>query len=636
MVRTRWIRRGRSVAWVLLLIAFVGSIVVGQVRFRHPQPGDVYKEYSRTMMEYYLWRVTDPNATSIWIPDPSYLVNAVLPITIDDLEGAIRAEAVIDLWQGHSGTTGKKMKVNGHEWIYIPELKTTPGDGQCWLSQSDVVVNVPLDHLVQGTNYFEGSNEGQTCHSIDWGQHGWNGIIFRIYYGSSKPHPTGSITSPGAGTSFGEGPVVAATASSGAGIRRVDFLAYYDGLDTDGDGVYEDWHYYYHRRQDETAEVINDHVGTAWGPPYEATWNTDWVPDQVPEAVKFVARIQDNNGVWFVTDPVENLTLQRSGVHVRMYKSHDVPEYFYVRANRFERSFFDIPDGTDLSTATAARFVISTWNGVSGGKQPSDNYYFRVNNWYIPEFGKNHFWSLDYLDIPLTGLTVGTNMFEIFSESQSTGLYVHWPGPQIIIRYGNADVPVQISSFTATPIGPEGVRLEWTTLSEKNNYGFEVQKSTSAKGPFTTVPEGFVEGSGTSVVPHHYSFTDPAAVFGVFYFRLKQIDLNGTEHLTDPVRVDVTTGVIGGILPTRTLLAQNYPNPFNPSTVIRFGVVQRAQVTLTVYNPLGEQVAALVNGEKAPGYYEVQFNADGLAAGIYFYRLVAGDFIQTNKLVLVR
>jgi hypothetical protein len=172
MVRTRWIRRGRSVAWVLLLIAFVGSIVVGQVRFRHPQPGDVYKEYSRTMMEYYLWRVTDPNATSIWIPDPSYLVNAVLPITIDDLEGAIRAEAVIDLWQGHSGTTGKKMKVNGHEWIYIPELKTTPGDGQCWLSQSDVVVNVPLDHLVQGTNYFEGSNEGQTCHSIDWGQHG--------------------------------------------------------------------------------------------------------------------------------------------------------------------------------------------------------------------------------------------------------------------------------------------------------------------------------------------------------------------------------------------------------------------------------------------------------------------------------
>jgi hypothetical protein len=636
MMRTRCLHWGRAVSVLLLLVGWVGSSAVGQVRFRHPQPGDIYKEYSRTMMEYYEWRVTDPNATSVWIPDPSYLVNTVLPITIDDLNGAIRAEAVIDLWQGHAGTTGKKMKVNGHDWITIPELKTTPGNGQCWLSQSNVVVDVPLDHLVQGTNYFEGSNEGQTCYSNDWGQHGWYGIIFRIYYNSSKAHPTGSITSPGAGDSFGEKPTVTATAAGGAGIRRVDFLAYYDGLDTDGDGVYQDWHYYYHRLQDETEVTIKDHVGTAWSEPYVATWNTDWVPDQAAGAVKIIARIQDNNGVWFVTDPVENLTLQRSGAYVRMFKSRSVPEYFYLRANRSERSYIDIPDGTDLSAATAARFVISTWNGICGGKQPSDNYFFRVNGWYAPEFGKSHFWSLDYLNIPASDLNVGTNTFEVFSESQSTGLYIHWPGPQIVVRFGGDPVPVQLSSFTGKSLGAAGVLLEWTTLSETNNYGFEVQKSDTRTGSYTTIPRSFTEGHGTTIIPHKYSFTDPDAAAGVRYYRLKQINLDQTFSYSEPMRVDATTGIAGSTVPTRTMLAQNYPNPFNPRTVIRYGVAEKGQVTLDVYNALGEIVARLVNGERMPGYYDVPFNADGLAAGVYFYRLSAGRFVQTNKLILLR
>ncbi len=635
MIHTGHIRLWGGVSAALLLVALAGSMASGQTIFRHPQPGDIYKEFKRTMMPYNEWRVTDPNATFSTIP-PSYLINEVLYININDLSGAVRAEAVIDLWQGHAGTTGKKMRVNDHAWIDIPELTTTPGSGECWFSQFNVVVDVPLSDLVQGSNYFEGINEGQTCHNFGWGQHGWNGIIFRIYYNSSKPHPTGAITSHASGNSFGEYPTVEATASSGSGIQRVDFLAYYDGLDEDGDGVYKDWHYFYHRTKNEDAEDIKGHVGTAYSSPYQASWNTDLVPDQTSGAVKFIARIQDNNGVWFVTDPVENLTLTRSGTSVKVYNSYDVPEEYDARVGNSKHSHIDIPGGADLSNATYAKVVISSWNAVSGGKQPGDNYYYRLNNWYAPQFGENHFYSLDYLGISPSELHTGQNLFEIYSESQSTEIFVHWPGPQIVVRYGNVPVPVQISSFTARPIGADGVRLEWTTLSETNNYGFEVQKSTSEQGPYTTVANGFVKGSGTTVAPHNYSFTDPDATSGIFYFRLKQIDLDGTQHLTEPVRIDATTGVIEGTMPTKTTLAQNYPNPFNPSTVIRYGVAQKGQVTLTVFNALGEQVATLVNGEKAPGYYEVKFAADNLAAGIYFYRLVAGAFVQTNKLVLVR
>ena len=120
----------------------------------------------------------------------------VLSISIGDLQNAVRAEAVIDLWQGHTGTTGKKIRFNANTWISIPDLNTPPTSGECYNGQYNVVVDIPLAHLVQGTNLFEGTNGGQTCHDFGWGQHGMNGIIIRIYYSSSKPHPTGAITSP--------------------------------------------------------------------------------------------------------------------------------------------------------------------------------------------------------------------------------------------------------------------------------------------------------------------------------------------------------------------------------------------------------------------------------------------------------
>jgi hypothetical protein len=83
-------------------------------------------------------------------------------------------------------------------------------------------------------------------------------------------------------------------------------------------------------------------------------------------------------------------------------------------------------------------------------------------------------------------------------------------------------------------------------------------------------------------------------------------------------------------------LFQNYPNPFNPSTTIRYALPNRSHVTLSVFNMLGQRVADLFNGEVAGGYHEVQFNATNLASGMYFYKLQAGNFIQTRKLLLVR
>ncbi|BDQ02953.1 T9SS type A sorting domain-containing protein [Ignavibacterium sp.] len=94
------------------------------------------------------------------------------------------------------------------------------------------------------------------------------------------------------------------------------------------------------------------------------------------------------------------------------------------------------------------------------------------------------------------------------------------------------------------------------------------------------------------------------------------------------------------VLPTEFTLDQNYPNPFNPRTKIRFTIPdvgsELAQTVIKVYDILGNEVTTLVNEQKEPGYYEVEFNAERLSSGVYFYRLQAGNFTQTKKMILMR
>lgn len=112
------------------------------------------------------------------------------------------------------------------------------------------------------------------------------------------------------------------------------------------------------------------------------------------------------------------------------------------------------------------------------------------------------------------------------------------------------------------------------------------------------------------------------------YMRADHQLLEGTvTDVTNPRQVRV---------PMQFLLSYAFPNPFNPSTTIRYGLPKRSQVTVTVYNTLGQKVATLVQGEKEAGYHEVKFDGTGLSSGVFFCRLQAGDFVKTRRLVLLR
>ncbi len=212
-------------------------------------------------------------------------------------------------------------------------------------------------------------------------------------------------------------------------------------------------------------------------------------------------------------------------------------------------------------------------------------------------------------------------------------------------------LPVQIASFLASWASSSSVRLQWTTLSETNNFGFEVQRKDSSAGLFERLPGGFVPGHGTTVVPQEYTFVDQHPLAEGALYRLKQIDLDGSEHLSDPIVAGKLTLARESTMPEDFSLEQNYPNPFNPSTTIRFGLPNGSHVTLTVHNTLGQQVALLRDGEQEAGFKEVKFDASGLSSGVYFYRMQvrplesatgldsksgAGTFTATKKLVVVR
>ena len=183
-------------------------------------------------------------------------------------------------------------------------------------------------------------------------------------------------------------------------------------------------------------------------------------------------------------------------------------------------------------------------------------------------------------------------------------------------------------------ISADAVTLQWTTVNEVNNYAFYVQRSADAK-TFTTLPGSFQAGHGTTIEHHDYSYTDATAAGKRYYYRLQQIDRDGTTTYSEAKKAEGTTDVKEQE-PGEFALQQNYPNPFNPSTKIQFSIVNRQLTIVKVFDVLGRELATLVNEVKEPGTYTVQFNASSLASGVYFYRLSAGPYVECRKMIVMK
>ena len=192
-------------------------------------------------------------------------------------------------------------------------------------------------------------------------------------------------------------------------------------------------------------------------------------------------------------------------------------------------------------------------------------------------------------------------------------------------------LPVEMTSFTAK-LNVSTVNIKWTTATEVNNYGFEIEKKITASentiSDWKTIAS--IKGNGNSNSSKDYFFADKnISATGKYSYRLKQIDKNGNFKYSKEIYVDIN-------IPVEFNLNQNYPNPFNPTTTISFSLPVAAHVSLKLFDVLGKELSSLVNEEKPAGNYNVEFNAAKLSSGLYIYQLRAGNFVQSRKMILMK
>jgi hypothetical protein len=198
-----------------------------------------------------------------------------------------------------------------------------------------------------------------------------------------------------------------------------------------------------------------------------------------------------------------------------------------------------------------------------------------------------------------------------------------------VVTSGDSPLPIQLASFVGSYVD-NGAKLEWQTISEANNYGFNVQRLNETSKDFETVV--FVAGKGTTLEPQSYEYIDNQP--GTSY-RLEQIDNNGLKSYFGPIMLNPSS--VADNVPAVFKLSQNYPNPFNPTTNISFSLANAGHTTLKIYNLIGKEVATLFTGNAEAGkQYVVNFDAKNLTSGIYFYKLQSGNSVEVKKLTLVK
>ena len=218
----------------------------------------------------------------------------------------------------------------------------------------------------------------------------------------------------------------------------------------------------------------------------------------------------------------------------------------------------------------------------------------------------------------------------IFDRDGSATYYINFDGwneahrPYMIVNYEYV-TPVELKTFSAS-IKEQNVILNWVTVTEKNNSGFEVQRK-SENSEYRRI--GFVPGFGTTTEPKSYSYSDENLLAGNYTYRLKQVDLNGSTNYSNEINVKV-------ISPVEYSLGQNYPNPFNPTTTIKYSIPKDGFVKLKVYNLLGQEIISLVNNIQKAGKYEVKFDASRFASGVYYYRMESGNYVSMKKMILIK
>ncbi|HZW39358.1 MAG TPA: T9SS type A sorting domain-containing protein [Ignavibacteriaceae bacterium] len=230
--------------------------------------------------------------------------------------------------------------------------------------------------------------------------------------------------------------------------------------------------------------------------------------------------------------------------------------------------------------------------------------------------------------ITINRVTNAIGIFQNLNNNPRNGVIFNQTLPEPI-EIGSVPLPVELISFTGKKVGNE-IQLNWKTATEKNNYGFEIERAILTGQNKEWQKIGFLNGNGNSNSTNEYYFSDKKVSNFNYVYRLKQIDNDGSFNYSNEVLINNI------IIPVTAELYQNYPNPFNPSTIISFALPNESNIKISLYNTLGEKVTEILEGKYGMGVHQINFDASKLSAGTYLYVLEANDFRISKKLILIK
>lgn len=329
-----------------------------------------------------------------------------------------------------------------------------------------------------------------------------------------------------------------------------------------------------------------------------------------------------------------------------------------------KKALIGVNNGYELSLASptssaGAKKVFVRFNEKTSGNtyrlNSSFNYIDFQNNWihlaatYDGATIRLYLNGIQDVSMP-AAFTIGTNDSALGIGAQWNGtvlfngdidevrIYNRPLSPIEISMLAEQALPVQLAFFTALNDANGNILLQWSTITEKNAYGFYMERRMEGEKEFSEIVNSFIPAHGTTLEPQNYSFTDNTiSNYGTYQYRLRQVDGDGLVHYSNIVTVSVTALSVPEQTPVEFKLDQNYPNPFNPKTTIKFSVDKIEQASVVVYNVFGQQIARVFDGTVQPGFaYKIDVDASRWSSGIYYYRLTTGSRSEIKKMVLMK
>ncbi len=397
-------------------------MLISMSAIAQPKSGDLFREYAwkpdmvRSDQGKYLriggkldYKINEGHFPPLMVKDGYIPLNQYV-----DLDQAYKAEMVIEKVGSHVDTKGMTVSLNGFPKHLLPDAAGIPKPQSEYMHHYYPVVAIPLSELKVGmANSFR--FDVDTAQRWNWPQQVVYGAVLRIYYNKPTDAYSNAITLNTGKLSL---------ADPDKAICQVDYVAKYNGLNVEGDGIYEQWHSAYYR-----GEIIH-HVGTAKDYPYQYQWDTEWIPTQkTTPTVR--ARVVHCDGLIFVTDAIEH-KIASEEVQVTLCKPYNQPTNWVTRESEFSSNFdLDI----DPKKIVEARMVWTSWspcysngifiNGTKVFDKEGPCYQYMYHEVAIKDLsalkaGKN---------------TLSTGLTPYYDGKMVHGMEVQWPGVMVLIKH---------------------------------------------------------------------------------------------------------------------------------------------------------------------------------------------------------